>query len=318
MSNAPSPTTAVAPRPAIEAAEPAAPRRRLAGLFAYAITPTRQDEAVDERNLGELIESLVKSGVDGVTVLGSSGGIGSFAEAERMRIAEVAVAQAAGRVRVMVGTGAMTTAEAVRLAQHAERVGADGVLVVPITYWILNEHELIEHYRSIAASVRIPVCIYNNPRLTVIDMQPALIARLADIENVDYLKEASPELMRISLVRRLTQGRLHISSGRDGAMLEALQTGAEGWHSAVANIVPKLCVDLYRYARDDPNSTQTRQHYEKILPFTDFAVRKGLIRSIHTSFELLGRPMGRPRKPIQMLEGEDRTELARLLAALTA
>ncbi|MGE0873878.1 MAG: dihydrodipicolinate synthase family protein [Burkholderiales bacterium] len=283
------------------------------GLYAYAITPTRDGGDPDERKLAELIDGMIDAGVDGITVLGSTGALGSFSEAERMRVAEAAIGHAARRVRVNVGTGAITTAEAVRLARHAERAGADSVLVVPITYWILTEQELFEHYRAIAGAVSIPVGIYNNPRLTVTDLQPPLIARLAQIENVRFLKETSVDLMRIGLTRRLTAGRLHLAWGRDGAVLDALRLGADSWHCATSNVMPARCVELYRLAKQDPDAAQARRMYEEMRPFIEFCVQKGLVRAMHTALELLGRPMGPPRRPIGMLEGEDRAELSRLL-----
>lgn len=292
------------------------PESPLDGLFAYAITPTAGGGEPDERRLCEHLESLIAAGVDGITVLGSTGALGSFTETERMRIAEAAIGHARKRVRVCVGTGAITTAEAVRLARHAERAGADSVLVVPITYWTLGEDELFAHYRAIAEAVQVPVGIYNNPRLTVTDLQPPLIARIAGLANVRFLKETSVDLMRLGVTRRLTQGRLHLAWGRDGAMLDAFRLGADSWHCATPNVMPARCVALHRLAKQDPDAPEVRRLYEEVRPFIEFCTQKGLVRSMHTALELLGRPMGPPRLPIAMLEGEDRAALSRYLIEL--
>ena len=285
-------------------------------ICAYALTPTRGGGEVDEVAFASLLDSLIAGDVDGITVLGSTGALGSFSEPERMRIAEVALGHVAGRVPVTIGTGAITTAEAMRLSRHAEGLGAARVLVVPITYWILSEDELLAHYASIAASVRIPVGIYNNPRLTVTDLQPPLVAKLAAIGNVGFLKETSTDLARIGLTKRLTAGRLQIAWGRDAGMLDALRLGADSWHSATANVMPKTCVELFRLAKRDPNGAEVRERYEAVRPFIEFCVQKGLVRAMHTALDILGRPMGPPRLPIAPLAGEDRRELARQLASL--
>jgi 4-hydroxy-tetrahydrodipicolinate synthase len=286
------------------------------GVYAYPVTPTRAGGEPDERRLCELVDTMIEAGFDGVTILGSTGALGSFAEAERMRLAEAVVGHAGKRIPVTVGVGAITTAEAVRLAKHAEKAGAARVLVVPITYWTLGENELVAHYRAIAGAVRIPVGVYNNPRLTVTDLQPQLIARLAEIENIAFLKETSTDLMRIGITKRLTGGRFHVAWGRDGAMLDALRLGADSWHCATANVMPVRCVELYRLASRDPDAPEAVRKYEEVRPFIEFCTTKGLIRSMHTALELQGRPAGPPRLPIGMLGGEDRTELARYMTAL--
>ncbi|HSJ99373.1 MAG TPA: dihydrodipicolinate synthase family protein, partial [Myxococcota bacterium] len=226
----------------------ASSRTGLGGLVAFAATPTAGGEGVDEPRLCALLDELVAAGVDAVTVLGSTGALATFDERERMRIAAAAIAHVDRRVPVMVGTGAMTTAEAVRLARHAEDAGADAVLVVPLAYWRLADHELLEHYHRIAGAVRIPVGIYNNPRLTLTDLQPQLIARIARRDNVRYLKESSADPERIARVRSLAP-QLQVAAGRDSQALEALRAHPVAWYSGIANIIPRQCVALFGHCR---------------------------------------------------------------------
>lgn len=288
-------------------------RERTGGIWAYPVTPTTSDGEPDTARQAALIDRMIAAGVDGITILGSTGAIGSFAESERMRIAEAAIAHVAGRVPVAVGTGAITTAEAVRLSRHAARCGAARVLVVPITYWRLTDDEVVAHYRAIAEAVGVPVGVYNNPRLTVMDLQPALIARLAAIPGVAFLKETSTDLARLPVVRRLAGPKLEIAWGRDGGMLDALRLGADGWHSATANVMPERCVALFRAAARDPDSAEARDRYEAVRPFIEFAVEKGLVRSMHAALEIAGAPAGAPRPPILPLAGDDRRRLEQLM-----
>jgi 4-hydroxy-tetrahydrodipicolinate synthase len=291
-----------------------APFKGLEGLVAYSITPMIVDERVDESRLASLLDDLVCEGVDGINILGSSGAGVLYSEAERMRIAEVALAKVGGRVPVMVGTGALTTGETVRLSRHAARAGAASVLVVPIAYWRLQEHELVAHYHRVADAAGVPVCIYNNPRLTHTDMQPALIARIAAHPAIRHLKETSADLSRITEMRRL-EPSVHIAAGRDGQALDALTTaGAQGWHSAMANIAAARCIEIFRHCQAG-RFDDARAAWAPIASLTLFCAEHGLIRTLHAALDLMGKPVGAPRRPVLPLPVEERARLAALLDA---
>lgn len=271
------------------------------------------DEHVDEPRFATLLDDLMREGVDGITILGSSGAGVMYSEAERMHIAEVALAQVGGRVPMMVGTGALTTGETVRLSRHAAGAGAASVLVVPIAYWRLQEHELVAHYHRVADAAGAPVCIYNNPRLTHTDMQPALIARIAAHPAIRHLKETSADLARITEMRKLDPA-LHIAAGRDGQALDALAAGAQGWHSAMANIAPARCIEMFRHCQAG-RFEEARLAWAPIAGLTLFCAEHGLIRTLHAAFELMRKPVGVPRRPVLPLPPEERARLATLLEA---
>jgi 4-hydroxy-tetrahydrodipicolinate synthase len=287
--------------------------RAIEGLIAFSITPLQPDESLDEARLRSHLDALIDGGVDAITLFGSTGAIGSFSEAERRRVVEVALPHVAGRVPVMVGTGAISTAEAVRLSQHAQEQGASAVLVVPISYWLLGEAELLAHYKAIDRAVSIPMAIYNSPRLTGIDMLPPLIARLAELQNVRYLKESSPELLRIAQVKRLTGGKLKVFAGRDDSVLEAFQVGADAWASGCANFMPALCRRLLAQLRDPAQLEQARTLEAAIHPITEYAMSKGLVRTCHDALKAMGQPVGAPRRPILPLAEADYAQWRDLL-----
>jgi 4-hydroxy-tetrahydrodipicolinate synthase len=289
------------------------PSKGLEGLVAYSVTPMIDDERVDEARFASLLDELVREGVDGITILGSSGAGVLYSEAERKRIAEVALAQVKGRVPVMVGTGALTTGETVRLSRHAASVGAASVLVVPIAYWRLQEQELVAHYHRVADAAGVPVCIYNNPRLTHTDMQPALIARIAAHPAIRHLKETSADLARITEMRRLDPS-LHIAAGRDGQALDALAAGAQSWHSAMANIAAARCVEIFRHWQAG-RFDAARAAWAPLANLTPFCVEHGLLRTLHAALDLMGKPVGAPRRPVLPLPPEERARLAALLDA---
>jgi 4-hydroxy-tetrahydrodipicolinate synthase len=284
------------------------------GVYAFVATPTADDgETIDEARLRQSIDFQISCGVDGITVFGSTGGIGSFSETERQKVIEVAAKQINGRARFLPGTGAISTAEAIRLSKFAADHGADGVLVVPITYWRLTDNELYEHYEAIARSIKIPLGIYNNPGTTGVDIKPALVARIATIDNVGFIKESSGDMSRISAIRQLTDYKISVMNGNDACTPEAIAAGVDGWFAGSCNIMPKQCVELFRLGHDENNIVAMRDYFQPMFPICDFMGLRGYIRVAHAACELLGRSVGPPRRPIRSLDAADRSYLRGLL-----
>jgi 4-hydroxy-tetrahydrodipicolinate synthase len=288
--------------------------QKFVGVFSFIATPTKDDgETVDEACLARTIDYQIASGINGITVFGSTGGMGSFSEAERRAVIAAAVRHIDGRVPLLAGTGAMTTAEAVRLSKHSEDVGADGVLVVPINYWRGTEDEIYEHYRAIARSVKIPVGIYNNPGTTAVDIKPALVARIAEIDNVGFVKESSGDMSRISAIRQLTNRQIAVLNGNDACTPEAIAAGVDGWAAGTSNIMPRQCVELFRIGHRQKNIEAMREYFQAMFPICDYMGVRGYIRVAHTACDLLGRSVGPPRRPLRMLDAADRAYLRSLL-----
>jgi 4-hydroxy-tetrahydrodipicolinate synthase len=284
------------------------------GVFSFIVTPTKDDgEAIDEIRLRESIDYQISNRVQGITVFGSTGGMGSFSEAERRHVIELAAKHIDGRVRFLPGTGSITTTEAIRLSQFAEGVGADGVLVVPINYWKPTDNELYGHYEAIAQAVKIPVGIYNNPGTTGVDIKPALVARIAKIDNVGFIKESSGDMSRISAIRQLTGYQISVLNGNDACTPEAVAAGVEGWFAGSGNFMPDKCLEVFRLGYEKKDIDAMRAYFQAMFPLCDYMAVKGYIRVAHTACELLGRPMGPPRRPLRMLEPVDRTVLMGLL-----
>jgi 4-hydroxy-tetrahydrodipicolinate synthase len=284
------------------------------GVFSFSVTPTTDDgDRIDEKRFREFLDYQIEQGVHGIAVFGSTGANGSFSEAEKKETMKMAVAHVKGRVPLIFGTGAITTTEAVRQAKHAEEVGADGVLVVPITYWPLTDNEVYAHYEAIARAIRLPITVYNNPWTTGVDIKPPLLARLAEIDNIRYVKESTGDLTRVSQIRRLTKGRMTVFAGWESTTLQSFMAGSEGWFSGMTNLIPRECVALFDLAVDKADATGARELFDRIFPLCDFMCAKSHVRVAHTALELLGRPMGPPRRPLRMLEVADRAELEKLL-----
>ena len=284
------------------------------GVFAYPVTPTKDDGAsVDEARLCELIDELIDAGARGIVVLGSTGAIGSFSEDERKSLAKTAARHMAGRIPLFVGTGALTTEETKRLSLHAQSIGAAGLQIVPMSHWPLTEAEIFEHYRQVGEAVDIPIAVHNCPSLTGIDMKPALLARLAEIRNVRFLKEGSGDQARAPMLRRLTQGKVPIWQDSETMALHGLLGGAEVWATMTPNLFPRHAVQLYELAAVQKDVDGARQLFERMFPVIEFVFEKSGIRAIHTALDIVGRSAGPPRRPVRMLGKEDRAVLERLL-----
>jgi 4-hydroxy-tetrahydrodipicolinate synthase len=290
--------------------------KKFQGVSAFLVTPTKDDgEALDLVALKRFIDFQIESGVDGITVFGSTGGIGSFSEQERQQVIETAARHINGRVVLTAGTGSIQTAEAIRLSKFAADAGADGVLVVPISYWPLTEDELYGHFESIAKAVDLPVGIYNNPGTTGIDMKPALIARIAEIDNVGFVKDSSGDVTRITAIAQKTKGSISILNGNDAGTPAAIAAGVHGWFAGSCSIMPKLCTNLFALRKADNSMEKLRHAFADMYPICEFMGIKGYIRVAYAACDILGHSMGSPRKPIRNLDMADQQTLGRLLAA---
>lgn len=291
--------------------------KRLRGIIGYPVTPMKDDgKEIDENRLRRLLEFLIRGGVHALAVLGSTGSIGSFSEEERRRIAEVTVEHVKGRLPVYVGTGSMSTEEAVRLSMHAEKIGAAGVQLVAMAHWPLTDAELYGYYREVTSAISIPVIVHNVPALSGMDLKPGLLARLAEIENVQYFKEGSGDLARITRLRQMTKGRVTLCHDQDVTALQGLLAGADVWTPIVSAIMPRHCVDLFRLAVEERKLDAARDFFERIFPLIDFISQKSPVRALHTAFELMGDPVGSPRRPLRPLESSDREQLKVLMSEL--
>ncbi|MDP6120005.1 MAG: dihydrodipicolinate synthase family protein, partial [Rhodospirillales bacterium] len=235
-------------------------------------------------------------------------------EDESRQVVEVSVEHTGGRVPVIAGTGAMTTTAAVRLSKHAESVGADGVIVVPITYWPLTPDEVYAHYAAISEAISIPICVYNNPWTTGTDIMPETLAKLTeDFDNVRYCKESSADLTRVTEIRKLTGDVMTVFCGWDSMALEHFSAGADGWFGGMGALSPAQCVKLFDLAVDKKDVVAARQYFDQFYPLLRFLCDKSHVRVAHTGLDILGLDMGPPRKPLRMLEGEDHAQLEKIL-----
>jgi 4-hydroxy-tetrahydrodipicolinate synthase len=288
-------------------------------VFTFIPTPTRDDgETVDEARLCEVIDHQIEHGVDGVCVFGSTGGNGSFTDAEMMQATRAAAKHAAGRIAIIAGTGARTTLAAIALSRNAQDAGCDGIMVLPVSYWPLTPDEVFEHYERVAAAVKIPICVYNNPWTTGVDMKPEFLARLALLPNVSCIKESTGDLSRISAIRLLTKDSITLIAGWESTSLQAFMAGATGWAPVCTNFVPREAMAFFRAAVHERDAVKARASWDRLFPLCDIICAKSHIRVAHSGLDILGRSVGPPRRPLRMLGPDDRARLQAILNELGA
>jgi 4-hydroxy-tetrahydrodipicolinate synthase len=287
------------------------------GVFVVVCTPFDKKGAVDEAALRRHLRFLLDEGkVHGVIPTGSTGEFASLSEAERKRVVEIALDEVRARVPVVAGAAAVSTRDTVMYARFAEDAGADGVMIVAPYYCHPTERELYEHYKGVAKRIHIPIMVYNNPSTSGVDMLPALVARLAEIENVTHIKESSGDMHRVSEIMRLCGDRMTVFCGADNLALEMFMLGVRGWVAAPANVVPKQCVELYELAVVKKDLEKARSLYFKLLPFFTALESGQFVQYVKASLEILGRSIGAPRRPLMLPGKEDYRNLKVMLDLL--
>ncbi len=234
------------------------------GALTALITPFR-DGAVDEKALRDLIEWQIQSGIDGLVPCGSTGESATLTHSEHERVIKLTIEQTRKRVPVVAGTGSNSTAEAIRLTAAAREMGADGALLISPYYNKPTQDGIFRHYKMIAASVDLPLLVYNIPGRTASNIAPETFARLAELKNIAGVKEASASMDQSSDIIHLCGERLAILSGDDALTLPLIALGAKGVISTCSNVMPREMHDLAAAALAGDFKRAREIHY-RMLP----------------------------------------------------
>lgn len=215
------------------------------GSITALVTPFTKDGSLDEKAFRAFVEWQISEGSNGLVPVGTTGESPTLSHEEHHRIVEICVEVAGGRVPVIAGAGSNSTTEAVELAQHGERVGADALLIVTPYYNKPNQRGLYAHFAAVASATSLPIFIYNIPGRSIIDMTPETMSRLkADFANIVGVKDATAKVDRVS-EQRATCGADFIQlSGEDSTALGFNAHGGAGCISVTSNVAPRLCAEF--------------------------------------------------------------------------
>ena len=277
-----------------------------AGLSVALITPFR-DGQVDFEALTRQVEFQIEAGTTCLCPVGTTGESPTLSHEEHERVIAAVVEAAAGRIKVMAGTGSNSTSEALRLTRFAAGAGADAALVVAPYYNKPTQEGFYQHYRALAEAVEIPICIYNIPGRTAKNIEPETIIRLAELPGIAMVKEATGSMDQASQIVAATD--LTLLSGDDSLTLPLLSIGGRGVISVVGNIVPQDMIALLS-AFEAGNLEEARRWHHKLFPLCrDMLSLATNPIPIKAAMKLLSRDTGELRMPMTPLSAEQEEKL---------
>jgi 4-hydroxy-tetrahydrodipicolinate synthase len=237
---------------------------RLRGSFTALVTPFK-DGALDEKTFRDLIEWQIAEGTDGLVPVGTTGESPTLSHDEHRKVVEWCIDQAKGRVPVIAGAGSNATSEAIALAKHAEKAGADAVLVVTPYYNKPTQEGMYQHFKQVNDAIGIPIIIYNIPPRSVVDMSVDTMKRLFELTNIAGVKDATGNLARVSTQREAMGPDFIQLSGEDMTALAYNAAGGHGCISVVSNVAPALCAQLQdtSLANDYPQALKIQ---DRLIP----------------------------------------------------
>ncbi len=278
------------------------------------ITPFKNNR-LDEEAYIKLIHFHLKNGTNGLVPAGTTGESPTLNHNEHEKVIELCVKESNGKIPVIAGTGSNSTEEAISLTKHAEKVGADGALVVTPYYNKPTQEGLYQHYKAINDNTNLPIIIYNIPSRCVIDMSVDTMARLFELKNITGVKDATGDLDRLDQQLKKMGPDFILMTGEDGLAFEFNKRGGVGCISVTANIAPKLCSDMQKYSKSkSDNEVQEAGRIDQILqPLHKSLFIESNPAPVKYAAKLLGLCDDEIRLPLVKIKKETQEEIKKAL-----
>ena len=277
------------------------------------VTPMKENGDVNFEKLGEILEEQIAEGTDAVIICGTTGESSTLTHEEHMETIRYTIDKVNKRIPVVAGTGSNCTETAIMMSQEAERMGADGLLLVSPYYNKATQKGLIAHYTAIANSVKLPIILYNIAGRTGINIEPKTLLYLAEnVENIVAVKEASGSISQIADIAAMCKGKLDIYSGNDDQITPVMALGGIGVISVLSNIAPKYTHDLaMSYLNGDVQKSCEMQL--KALPLVRALFSEVNPIPVKAAMNLLGKEVGPLRMPLTEMEEEHKETLKKAM-----
>jgi dihydrodipicolinate synthase/N-acetylneuraminate lyase len=288
-----------------------------AGVFPAVTTQFDVNLQLDLAATQGVQAALVRDGVHGLVVLGTVGENNSLSADEKRAVLRASVEAVGGKVPIITGVSEFTTANAVAYARDAERIGVDGLMVLPAMVYVPTPVELEQHFRSVAQAAGLPIMLYNNPPAYRVNIDFTTLDALAQLPNIVALKESAPDPRRFTDLYNAFGERFVLFAGLDDLAFEGLCLGARGWVSGLTNAFPRESLLFYQ-ALHSGDLERARRIYRWFMPMLHLDAEHDLVQSIKLAEFLLGRGSERVRPPRLPLAGARRdqvTEMVRRAAA---
>jgi 4-hydroxy-tetrahydrodipicolinate synthase len=282
------------------------------GVFPAITTPFDANLKVDHPFLAKHAGWMIDSGCTGVVALGSLGEGATLTYGEKLDILRTLVGAVGKRVPVVAGISALSTDEAVGLAQEAQRVGCKGLMVLPQYVYKGDWRENSAHFRAVLAATDLPCMLYNNPVAYGVDVLPEQMVELCSIKNLVAVKESSTDVRRVSSIKALLDDRLALFVGVDDVIVEGIAAGAIGWIAGLVNAFPVESVQLFNLAREGRDE-EAFALYKWFLPLLRLDTVPKFVQLIKLTQQEVGMGHERTRPPRLMIEGREREEVMKVI-----
>jgi len=285
---------------------------RWKGVFPAVTTQFKQDQSLDLEATARHLEALLQSGVTGIIMLGSLGENTTLEPEEKRQVLQMAIEVVRGRVPVLSGVAECSTAMACRYARDMERLGADGLMVLPAMVYKSQPEETIAHFRTVAAASGLPIIVYNNPIAYSVDITPEMFAELADMPTLVAIKESSGNVRRITDIINLLGDRYTLFTGVDDLALESVLLGAEGWIAGVGLAFPNENQYLWELATSG-QWAKAREIYRWYMPLLHLDIPIKFVQYIKLAIQECGLGSEWVRAPRLPLTGKEREEILAII-----
>jgi 4-hydroxy-tetrahydrodipicolinate synthase len=282
------------------------------GVFPAATTQFDESLNVDLAATKAVQAALIRDGVHGLVVLGTVGENNSLSADEKRAVLKAAVETAGGKVPVITGVSEFTTGNAVAYARDAERIGANGLMVLPAMVYVPTAAELEHHFLTVAKATSLPIMLYNNPPAYRVNIDLDTLGRLAEQPNIVAVKESAPDSRRFTDIFNAFGERFVLFAGLDDVAFEGICLGAKGWVSGLTNAFPKESLLLYK-ALKQGDLEQARKIYRWFMPLLHLDAEHDLVQTIKLAEQIMGRGSERVRPPRLALTGERRAAVTAMV-----
>lgn len=287
------------------------------GVFPAITTQFHADQSLDLAGTARHLEAMIEAGIHGVVFLGTVGENTALDYQEKLTILREMKQVVRGRIPMLTGVAEYTTALACRFAQDAEKIGLDGLMVLPAMVYKSDERETVTHFRTVARATGMPIMVYNNPISYGVDIRPEAFAGLADEPTLVAIKESSEDVRRITDLRNIVGDRYILFGGVDDLVLESVMLGAEGWISGLVNAFPDENRALWDLAIAG-KWTEARELYRWYTPLLHLDTKVKLVQYIKLAMQEVGLGSEMVRAPRLPIEGSEREEILGIIRSAVA
>lgn len=289
-----------------------AAKSQWAGVYPAVTTQFKADESLDIAGTQKQVDQLIVDGVHGLIMLGTVGENCSLDASEKRKVIAAAKETAAGRVPVLSGVAECSTAMACAYARDMEKIGIDGLMVLPAMVYKARPHEVMNHFRQVARASALPIMIYNNPVSYTIDVKPEMFAELAAEKTLVAIKESTENVRRLTDIANACGDRYVMFCGVDDLIVESVMLGCTGWVSGLVDAFPRESLVMFDLAKRG-RYEEAKEIYRWFMPALHLDCETTLVQCIKLAQAMTGRGSEHVRAPRLPLQGEERSRVVKVL-----